>query len=199
MSTPRPEYPRPQFTRPDWLCLNGEWQFEIDGGDSGLERGLHQRELEGAITVPFCPESELSGVHDPDFMAAVWYRREVAIPARWAGRRVLLHFQAVDYDTTVWIDGVEVARHRGGARAARGWPAGDRLHLVPANHHDRLGVPHQRAAGGRSPAASGPVGLAFRSARRAGARSDAAGGALSRIYSRCGYRRRNLISYTGVS
>ena len=41
MSTPRPEYPRPQFVRADWLCLNGEWQFEIDAGDSGLERGLH--------------------------------------------------------------------------------------------------------------------------------------------------------------
>src|SRR5689334_16064427 len=89
MSIPRPEYPRPQFTRPDWLCLNGEWQFEIDSGDSGLERGLLQRDLAGAITVPFCPESELSGVHNPDFMPAVWYRREVSIPAEWAGRRVL--------------------------------------------------------------------------------------------------------------
>ncbi len=114
MSIPRPEYPRPQFARPDWLCLNGEWQFEIDSGDSGLERGLLQRDLVGAITVPFCPESELSGVHNPDFMPAVWYRRAVAIPTEWAGRRVLLHFQAVDYDTTVWIDGVEVGRHRGG-------------------------------------------------------------------------------------
>jgi beta-galactosidase/beta-glucuronidase len=114
MSIPRSEYPRPQFTRPDWLCLNGEWQFEIDSGDSGLERGLLQRELAGAITVPFCPESELSGVGNPDFMPAVWYRRQVTIPADWAGRRVLLHFQAVDYDATVWIDGAEVARHRGG-------------------------------------------------------------------------------------
>ena len=40
MTIPRPEYPRPQFVRPDWLCLNGEWQFELDGGDSGLARGL---------------------------------------------------------------------------------------------------------------------------------------------------------------
>src|SRR5690349_20736447 len=114
MSIPRNEYPRPQFARPDWMCLNGEWQFEIDAGDSGLERGLLQRELSGAITVPFCPESELSGVGNPDFMPAVWYRREVAIPAEWAGKRVLLHFQAVDYDTTVWIDGAEAGRHRGG-------------------------------------------------------------------------------------
>jgi beta-galactosidase/beta-glucuronidase len=114
MSIARPEYPRPQFVRPDWLCLNGDWQFEIDQGDSGLERGLVGRELSGTIRVPFCPESKLSGVGNPDFMAAVWYRRTVTIPEAWAGRRVLLHFQAVDYDATVWIDGVEVARHRGG-------------------------------------------------------------------------------------
>ncbi|GAB3451603.1 glycoside hydrolase family 2 [Streptomonospora sediminis] len=111
---PRPEYPRPQLTRPDWLCLNGTWGFETDRGDSGLERGLLDAEPSGTITVPFCPESELSGVADTDFMEAVWYRRSVRIPGAWAGRRVLLHFQAVDYDTTVWVNGVEAARHRGG-------------------------------------------------------------------------------------
>jgi beta-galactosidase/beta-glucuronidase len=111
---PRPEYPRPSFVRPDWLNLNGHWQFEIDHGDSGLERGLRERELSGEILVPFCPESELSGIGDVDFLYAVWYRRTVRVPAEWAGRRVLVHFQAVDYDTTVWANGVEVARHRGG-------------------------------------------------------------------------------------
>src|ERR1700687_198962 len=111
---PRPEYSRPQFVRPDWLCLNGEWQFEIDQGDSGLERGLLVRELKDRITVPFCPESPLSGIHNTDFLNAVWYRRTVALPAIWAGRRVLLHFQAVDYDATVWVNGHEVGRHRGG-------------------------------------------------------------------------------------
>ena len=121
MSIPRPEYPRPQFRRPDWLSLNGEWQFEIDGGDSGLERGLRERKLSGVIQVPFCPESELSGVGNVDFMVAVWYRRWVTVPAEWSGRRVVLHFGAVDYDATVWV-GVEngegemreVGRHRGG-------------------------------------------------------------------------------------
>ncbi len=111
---PRSEYPRPQFKRQDWLCLNGEWQFEIDSGDSGLERGLLQRRLSDTIRVPFCPESELSGIGQTDFLNAVWYRREVVIPPEWQGRQVLLHFQAVDYDTTIWANGVEVARHRGG-------------------------------------------------------------------------------------
>lgn len=111
---PRPEYPRPQFVREDWLCLNGSWQFEIDQGDSGLERGLPERDLQAVITVPFCPESRLSGIENHDFLNAVWYRRRVTIPPAWAGRRVLLHFQAVDHDATVWVNGVEAGRHRGG-------------------------------------------------------------------------------------
>jgi beta-galactosidase/beta-glucuronidase len=111
---PRSEYPRPQFIREAWLCLNGVWQFEIDRTDDGLERGLPERELTGEIVVPFCPESELSGIGERDFMEAVWYRRTVPIPAGWGGQRLLLHFQAVDQDATVWVDGVEVVRHRGG-------------------------------------------------------------------------------------
>ena len=111
---PRSEYPRPQFSRDDWLCLNGEWGFEIDRGDSGIHRGLLERELNGSITVPFCPESSLSGIGNHDYYNAVWYRRQVTIPAEWAGKRVLLHFQAVDYDSTVWVNGEEVGRHRGG-------------------------------------------------------------------------------------
>ncbi|GAA2677374.1 glycoside hydrolase family 2 [Streptomyces aculeolatus] len=112
--TPRPEYPRPSFVRADWLNLNGTWQFARDPGDSGFERGLAGAELPERIVVPFCPESELSGIGDTDFHHAVWYRRTVRIPGEWAGRRVLLHFGAVDHDATVWVNGREVARHSGG-------------------------------------------------------------------------------------
>ncbi len=111
---PRSEYPRPQFSREKWLCLNGCWEFEMDVADSGLERGLLNRPLNSTITVPFCPESKLSGIGHTDFMPAVWYRRKVKIPTDWTTNRVLLHFQAVDYDATVWINGREVYRHRGG-------------------------------------------------------------------------------------
>lgn len=111
---PKPEYPRPQMVRQDWLNLNGRWQFEIDQGDSGQDRGLTERELTSTITVPFAPESKASGVENTDFLQAVWYRREITFPADWAGRQVLLHFGAVDQDATVWADGEEVARHRGG-------------------------------------------------------------------------------------
>lgn len=113
-SIPRPEYPCPQFERSNWLCLNGDWEFEIDQGDSGLNRGLLERPLKSRIVVPFCPESSLSGVGDTDFLNAVWYRRKVTIPETWAGQRIILHFQASDYDTFVWANGREVGRHRGG-------------------------------------------------------------------------------------
>lgn len=114
MSCPRPEYPRPQYVRPHWLCLNGTWEFEVDHGDCGLERGLLERPLQQRITVPFCPESVLSGIGYTGFMEAVWYRREVTIPPEWGGQEILLHFQAVDYDATVWVNGIAVGRHRGG-------------------------------------------------------------------------------------
>jgi beta-galactosidase/beta-glucuronidase len=114
MKIPRPEHPRPQFQRESWLNLNGRWQFEIDQGDSGVERGLVEKPLKDSILVPFCPESKLSGIGNTDFLNAVWYRRDLKLPAAWKGQRVLLHFQAVDYDATVWVNGVEVGRHRGG-------------------------------------------------------------------------------------
>jgi beta-galactosidase/beta-glucuronidase len=114
MTQPRPEHPRPQFVRPDWLNLNGEWQFEIDQGDSGLERGVRDRELPLRIVVPFAPETRLSGIENVDFLEAVWYRTTVTIPAEWSGKDAVLHFQAVDQDATVWVNGVEVVRHRGG-------------------------------------------------------------------------------------
>lgn len=113
---PRPEYPRPDFVRTEWINLNGQWQFEIDHGKSGKERGYHDKghDLSGTITVPFCPESKLSGVEYTDFMAAVWYKRELTLPENWTNGRTLLHFGAVDYMAEVWVNGVSVGTHRGG-------------------------------------------------------------------------------------
>ena len=111
---PRSEYPRPQLARPDWMNLNGTWQFEIDNGDTGRERGLPEAKvLAGEILVPFCPESSLSGVGHKDFMRAVWYRREFTLPDTW-NQNVLLHFGAVDYATEAWVNGQSVGKHRGG-------------------------------------------------------------------------------------
>ncbi|MFH1569529.1 MAG: sugar-binding domain-containing protein, partial [Gemmatimonadota bacterium] len=117
MDQPRPEHPRPQFQRRSWLNLNGEWRFALDFGDSGEERGwpADPTPLTGRITVPFCPESRLSGVHHTDFIPAVWYHRTVRVPEAWRGRRVLLHFGGVDYDCRAWVNGQRVGRHLGGS------------------------------------------------------------------------------------
>ncbi|MCC6445139.1 MAG: beta-galactosidase [Armatimonadetes bacterium] len=112
---PRPEYPRPQFARDDWLNLNGEWEFARDPGLSGEARGWRSgQSLPERILVPFPPESALSGIGDRDFMPCVWYRRAFSLPDNWQGKRVLLHFGAVDYETTVWVNGKEAGGHRGG-------------------------------------------------------------------------------------
>ena len=81
MAIPRPEHPRPQFQRQHWQSLNGPWQFEIDNSCSGEARELQApgKQLAGTITIPFCPESKLSGVENRDFRNAVWYKRSVMI------------------------------------------------------------------------------------------------------------------------
>lgn len=112
---PRAEYPRPQFVREKWCNLNGQWQFELDQGVSGVERKVYEQpSLSGEITVPFCPESRLSGVAHVDFINACWYRREIEIPAEWLEGRLILHFGAVDYESIIYINGKEAGRHEGG-------------------------------------------------------------------------------------
>ena len=117
MNIPRNEYPRPQIVRNDWINLNGGWDFEIDHGVSGLDKGFQQRKsLDSKITVPFCPESCLSGVGYKDFMDCVWYRKDIDIPEEWKGdeKRVILHFGAVDYKAIVFVNGKRVCEHKGG-------------------------------------------------------------------------------------
>jgi len=97
---PRPEYPRPNLRRALWQSLNGEWEFGA-GPDPTFDR---------TIVVPFCPESELSGIGHR-VGDVVWYRRRFEAPA---GECLLLHQGAVDYRATVWVNDVEVARHAGG-------------------------------------------------------------------------------------
>lgn len=112
---PRPEYPRPQLVRKEWQNLNGLWDFEFDFGNSGKARQMFlSDEYSKKILVPFCPESKLSGIEYKDFMNCVWYRRNFVIPETWAGKRVKIHFGAVDYAAEVWINGTSVGKHKGG-------------------------------------------------------------------------------------
>ena len=113
---PRPEYPRPQFERSEWVNLNGQWSYTFDFSRSGMDRELFRSEsFDGQITVPFAPQSELSGVGFTDFIPEMWYQRKIEIPAGWDGKRILLHFGAVDYIASVYIDGKIAGRHWGGS------------------------------------------------------------------------------------
>ncbi len=116
MNIPRPEHPNPQFQRQAWINLNGKWSFQIDNSKSGLDKKLYEKgtRLETTINVPFCPESVLSGVENKDFMAAVWYARDFVVPERYSDMRTVLHFGAVDYKATVYINGIKVGTHTGG-------------------------------------------------------------------------------------
>jgi beta-galactosidase/beta-glucuronidase len=115
LNVPRPEYPRPQFVRREWLNLNGEWEFAFDDANRGREQGWHfGLPLERRINVPFPYQSELSGVGDKGVHEIVWYARSFEVPAEWRGQNVLLNFGAVDYRTTVWVNGKEVGHNQGG-------------------------------------------------------------------------------------
>ena len=112
---PRPEHPRPQRRRDTWQSLNGTWEFAFDFGKSGTERGLPEADgLDQEITVPFPPESELSGIGYTDFIPAVWYRREFEVPPDWLDGRLLCHFGAVDYAAEIWANGEHIGSHQGG-------------------------------------------------------------------------------------
>ncbi|MBA3936703.1 MAG: hypothetical protein H0X38_04520 [Planctomycetes bacterium] len=106
-----PEYPRPQLVRERWLNLNGLWNYQItDRNDLDIPNAFV-----GKILVPFCIEAPLSGVMKPLTPAQrLWYQREITIPAAWDGQRVLLHFGAVDWEATVYVDGKRLGTHRGG-------------------------------------------------------------------------------------
>jgi beta-galactosidase/beta-glucuronidase len=112
-NNPLPEYPRPQLVREHWQNLNGLWQYAITPKD----RETPPEAWDGEILVPFPVESSLSGVQrtvGPD--KVLWYRRTLAISQTdaWKNKRILLHFGAVDWETTAWVNGREVGTHRGG-------------------------------------------------------------------------------------
>jgi len=133
-SIPRPEYPRPQFQRSAWINLNGPWTLTFDPGKSGMQRGLqNSKGFDRQITVPFCPESVLSGVRHIDFIEMMWYHRKLSIPTEWQGKHVILHFGGVDYECEIFIDGQSAGRHWGGTASINF----DITHWVtPGREHD---------------------------------------------------------------
>ena len=104
-----PEYPRPQMVRKAWQNLNGLWQWAEAKEGEAAPVG---KDLEGQILVPYPIESALSGVMK--HVDRLWYRRTFTVPKAWDGKRVLLHFGAVDWEATVYVNGTKVGDHRGG-------------------------------------------------------------------------------------
>lgn len=116
------DHPRPQMRRDRWIDLCGQWEFAFDDRDAGVDERWYHADLaqpgpfDREIRVPFAWQSRLSGVAE-DANAAhdiVWYRLRFEQPALSERERLILNFDAVDYEATVWVNGVLVGSHQGG-------------------------------------------------------------------------------------
>jgi hypothetical protein len=108
-NNPLPEYPRPQLVRTNWLSLNGLWQFQAGATNDPVPTN---QTLSGDILVPYPMESALSGV--AQYHAWSWYRRTFTVPSAWTGQRILLHLEAVNWQSQVFINGQSAGSHKGG-------------------------------------------------------------------------------------
>lgn len=105
------------FKRDNWQNLNGEWLFHIDQigpAEKEMIEPFATAPYTQKIIVPFCPQSKLSGIENKDFMRSVWYKRSITVTEEQLKGRILLHFGAVDYEATVYINGEIIGNHFGG-------------------------------------------------------------------------------------
>jgi beta-galactosidase/beta-glucuronidase len=115
MSLPRPEHPQPQHRRESWTCLNGAWEFAFDDAEIGLaEEWFDGRSLPLTINVPFPYQAPASGIADPAVHEVVWYAKTLTYDEAWRGQDLLMHFGAVDYASSVYVNGKYVGGNRGG-------------------------------------------------------------------------------------
>src|SRR5882724_9224936 len=108
-NNPLPEYPRPQLVRNQWLSLNGIWQFQVAHTNDSVPEG---QTLASEILVPFPMESAISGVMQ--YQPLSWYRRLFTVPPGWNGKRIILHLDAVDWESRVFVNGQLAGDHKGG-------------------------------------------------------------------------------------
>lgn len=110
------KHPNPQFARRELLLLDGEWEFRFDDAATYWRRDFSKidQKLKSTIRVPFPPEAPLSGIEDKELHPCLWYAKDVTLPERFAGKRVLLRFGAVDYHAKVYVNGTLVGEHFGG-------------------------------------------------------------------------------------
>ena len=103
------QYPRPDMVRNAWINLNGIWEYAITAKD------IKPETWDGTILVPYPVESALSGVRKRvSENQSLWYKRSFKIPGKWSSKRIILNFEACDWETIVWVDGNMAGKHRGG-------------------------------------------------------------------------------------
>lgn len=111
-------HPRPDFACPAWESLDGEWEFAFDDGDQGISgRWYEKGSFPLRINVPYVYQCGRSGIAEEERRRrhdVLWYRRELAVGRELAGKRILLHFGAVDFDAELWVNGAPAGRHAGG-------------------------------------------------------------------------------------
>lgn len=108
-------HPRPQFIREGWELLDGTWKFAFDDEQTGVKKNWGAGiEATHDILVPFTYETKLSGINDPTHHHVVWYERTINVTS---DKNVLLHFEGVDYNCTLWVNGKLVGHHEGGYHA----------------------------------------------------------------------------------
>lgn len=109
------KYPRPQFKRSDYVLLNGTWDFQFDDNRVGLkEKWYINKKFNKKIEVPYVFESKLSGINDRSQHPYIWYKRQIEIPKAWVNKRIIINFMAVDYESTLYVNGQMVGKHIGG-------------------------------------------------------------------------------------
>ena len=108
-------YPDPMFRRERWIALDGEWKFSFDDENKGLGEGWEKgHEYDSSITVPFAYQCQASGIGDTSYHPVLWYERTFTLDGAMMEEELILSFNAVDYSTTVWVNGSFAMSHKGG-------------------------------------------------------------------------------------
>ena len=111
---PLPEHPRPDFKRPQWINLNGTWEFKFDSNDIGISNNWFnsKTKFEKEINVPFPWGSKLSQLNDEADIG--WYKKKIIVPENWKSKKTYLTIGASDWETSIWLDGQFIGSHQGG-------------------------------------------------------------------------------------
>ena len=112
----RKENPRPDWNRKERINLNGNWRFDFDADEIGIDQKWYDpnHQFSQTIRVPFCWESSLSKINKPSYLGQAWYQRTFSVPKKWRNKKIFISFGAVDWKCKLWVNGQYVGEHTGG-------------------------------------------------------------------------------------